>query len=61
MSEIRNNPLYQPIQTQPQRQTRLFDEEDEVEVGNADLFKSTSQNVNNISSLLFIFFLEKKV
>ena len=47
ISSIRNNPLYQPIQAQATKQNKLFDEdEDDIEVGNQDLFKSTSNNVS---------------
>jgi len=46
VSEIRNNPMYQPIQPQQARGNKLFDEDEEdVEVGNADIFQSKSGNV----------------
>ena len=53
IASIRNNPLYQPIQAQATKQNKLFDEdEDDVEVGNRDLFKSTSTNVSFAQNFL---------
>lgn len=46
VSDIKSNPLYQPLQPQQQRQNKLFDEdEDDGEIGNRDMFRSSNVKV----------------